>query len=104
MRSEVRLARAELGDEVSKLKDASILIGVGATGGVLALFFALLALLYALTKLVPHWAAALIIAGALLLLSVAFVAIGLARLNRVRALPKTAQIQKDAQWIQPRGS
>jgi putative superfamily III holin-X len=63
VRSEVRLAKTEVGEELTKAKAASLAIGGGALSGIFSASFLLLAIVYALSRVVPDWAAALIVAG-----------------------------------------
>src|SRR6202035_1099017 len=65
VRSELRLAKIEIGEELTKAKTAVVLLGISALGGFLAVFFALIAAVFALSKIVPNWAAALIVAAAM---------------------------------------
>ncbi|MBI5159935.1 MAG: phage holin family protein [Micrococcales bacterium] len=81
IRDEVRSARDEL---TGKLKAAGVGAGLTVGGGILALF-ALGALVTAaidgLDLVVPRWLAALIVAGALLLLAATLVIVGVRRLR-----------------------
>jgi hypothetical protein len=64
VRAEVRLAKAELGEELSSARTGGLLIGVGAVAAILSGQFLLLACVYALGRVMPNWAAALIVAAA----------------------------------------
>ena len=99
VRSEVRLAKAELRIEIGQMRSASLLLGVGAVTGGLSLVFGLLAALYALALLMPHWAAALLIAGVLAVVAGFLLALGIRRIKHLSALPvTTTSLKKDAQW------
>ena len=99
VRSEVRLAKAELRIEIGQMRSASLLLGVGAVTGALSLVFGLLAALYALALLMPHWAAALLIAGVLAVVAGFLLALGIRRIKHLSALPvTTTSLKKDAQW------
>ena len=99
VRSEVRLAKAELRIEIGQMRSASLLLGVGAVTGALSLVFGLLAALYALALLMPHWAAALLIAGVLAVVAGFLLALGIRRIKHLSALPVTTiSLKKDAQW------
>src|SRR4029453_16054714 len=64
VRAEVRLAKAELGEELSNARTAGLLMGVGAVAAIFCALFLLLACVYALGRVMPNWAAALIVAAA----------------------------------------
>ena len=59
VRAEVRLAKAELGDELSRARSGGLLIGVGAVAAIFSALFLLLACVYALSRVMPNWAAAI---------------------------------------------
>lgn len=98
-RSEVRLAKAELREELAQARSAGIFLGAGALAGVLSLIFGLLGVLYVLAQVMPNWAAALVIAVSLAILAGVFVVVGVKRVQRLPALPATINsLKKDAQW------
>ena len=65
LRSEIRLAKTEMGQELVKAKAVGTLLGGGAVAALFAAFFLLLAAVYALTRVMPDWAAALVVAAIL---------------------------------------
>jgi hypothetical protein len=65
VRSEVRLAKAEVRDDIAKASTGAAWIATGAIAGFFASGFALGAIFFALVLVLPQWAAALIIAAAL---------------------------------------
>ena len=65
VRAEVRLAKAELGEELTKARSGGLLIGAGAIAAIFSALFLLLACVYALGRVMPNWAAALIVAAAI---------------------------------------
>jgi uncharacterized membrane protein YqjE len=77
VRAEVRLAKAELGEELSRARSAGLLIGVGAVAAIFSTLFLLLACVYALTLVVPSWAAALIVAAAVGIAAAVALSLGL---------------------------
>ncbi len=100
VRAEVRLARAELADEARKAKPAGLAVMAGALVGMCAVFFLLLAAVYALSLVMPPWAAALIVAvvsGAAAILSIRS---GLNRLMHIDPTPdKTLRSLKETvEW------
>jgi len=105
VRSEVRLAKAEIREEAAKAKRGAILVTAGAVILALALVFVLLACAYLLALFVPHWAAALIVAGATAVIGAGCLASGLKKLQNVRVVPpKTAAtIEENLQWAKSPG-
>jgi len=101
IRSEVRLAKGELRDESIKVKAAAPLLVIGAVGGLLAAFFLAWAGFYALSLIVPMWAAALIVAAVLGLVGGLTVAAGMKALHRVNPPQHTiASVKENVQWVQ----
>src|SRR4030095_11793295 len=90
VRAEVRLAKAELGEELSKARSAGLLIAVGAVAAIFSALFLLLACVYALARVMPDWAAALVVAAAVGVAAAVTLGLGLKRLKTVQAAPKTA--------------
>lgn len=99
VRSEVRLAKSELGDEFTKVKASAPLLVVGAVAGLLAAFFLAWAAFYALTIVVATWAAALIVAGVLAIVGGMTLAAGVKALQRVQPPEQTiASVKENVQW------
>ncbi|MEA2261026.1 MAG: hypothetical protein QOJ51_3851 [Acidobacteriaceae bacterium] len=100
VRSEVRLAKTEVREEVTKAQSAALLMVVGALCGIFTMFFLLLAALYALTFVVPNWAAALIIAAVLTAVAAITMIAGIKQLKRVHPAPeKTVEtIKENVKW------
>ena len=100
VRSEVRLAKTEVRQEVVKVKSAALLMAVGTLCGIFALFFLLLAGIYALTRVVPDWAAALIVTAALLAVAAITIMAGLKQFNRVHPMPEktVGTIKENVAW------
>jgi hypothetical protein len=99
VRAEVRLAKAELGEELNAARSGGLLIGVGAVAAIFSTLFLLLACVYALGRVVPNWAAALIVAAAVGVAAAVTLGIGLKRLKTIQAVPKTTAILKEnVQW------
>ena len=99
VRAEVRLAKAELGEELNAARAGGLLIGVGAVAAIFSALFLLLACVYALTRVVPDWAAALIVAAAVGVAAAVTISLGLKRLKTIQAAPKTAaSLKENVQW------
>ena len=99
IRSEMRLARTEFTEELGKLRSASVLLGVGALLAMLSVLFVLIAIVYALSLVIPAWAAALVVAVSVGALGGILVFAGIKRIKAVRAAPKTtASLKENVEW------
>lgn len=105
LRSEVRLAIAELSEDFGRLGKAAVF----AVGGGLALLFGvgliLLAAVFALALVMPLWASALVIGAVVSAVAGGMLAAGIARIRRVRSLkPEKAisSVKETAQWARDR--
>ena len=99
VRAEVRLAKAELGEELNRARSGGLLIGVGAVAAIFSTLFLLLACVYALGRVVPNWAAALIVAAAVGVAAAVTLGVGLKRFKTIQAAPKTAaSLQENVRW------
>ena len=104
VRAEVRLARAEIKEEVAAAKRGTIFFAGGATVLVLALALAMLALVYALATIWPPWAAALAVAGVAAAIGGALMAAGRRAFSAVELPPpRTASsVRENIQWAKSR--
>ena len=99
VRSEVRLARTELGEELAKSRTAAVLLVVGALMLSFSVVFLLLAIVYALSAVMPGWAAALIVGVGVGVVAALCFGLGMKKLKAVRAVPKTAaSVQENIEW------
>ena len=99
IRSEMRLARTEVAEELGKLRSASLLLGAGALLGAFSALFLLLAIVYALSLVVPAWGAALIVAAAVAAVAAILLGAGFKRIKAVRAAPKTTEsLKENVEW------
>lgn len=101
IRGEIKLARQELKEEA---QSAAIGVGLMAGAGVFALvgmIFLGFTLTYALMRLVPDWAAALIVAVLILAGALTLFVIGRQRLAHVDPVPHQtiASLKEDTQWV-----
>src|SRR5207237_503322 len=92
VRAEVRLAKSEVREELTKVQNAGLLLGLGAIGGLFAVFFLLFSLVYALSIVMPNWAAALTAA--------AILSVGMKRFGRVHPVPDRTieSVKENVQW------
>lgn len=97
---QIRLAKKEITTEVAKAKIAGLLLAAGAVSGLFAVLFALGAGFLTLSRVLPDWSAALVVAGAMALGAVTLVAAGRTQLRKVHPLPElTAKtVKEDFQW------
>lgn len=100
VRSEVRLAKAEVREEATKAKSAGLLIGIGTLSGIFAALFLLLMIVYALATVIPNWAASLIVAVALAIVAGIMLSAGRNRLKQIRpTLEDTKQsLKENLEW------
>jgi hypothetical protein len=99
VRAEVRLAKAELGEELNAARFGGLLIGAGAVAAIFSALFLLLACVYALGRVVPDWAAALIVAATVGVAAAVTLGLGLKRFKTIRAAPETAaSLKENVRW------
>lgn len=100
MRKEVQLAKTEMSENISRTVKNAILLVVAAVFVVFALFALIVAAIYGLSTVVAPWLAALIVAGALLVIAGALAMIGLNALKKASLAPKETvrTLQEDVQW------
>jgi len=100
VRSEVRLAKTEVREELTKTLSASLLMALGALSGFSSVLFVLLAIVYALSLLMPAWAAALCVAAGVGIVAGVTIRAGLARFKTIHAAaPKTAaSVKENVEW------
>ena len=104
IRSEVRLAKAEIREESGKAGKAARVLGFGALLGLYALGFLLLAGVYALQIVVAAWLAALIVMAIVGGTAAVMISVGVKKMKRVDPRPdKTIHtIKENLQWPRPR--
>jgi len=99
VRSEVRLARTEITEELGKSRSAAVLCAVGMLLLTFSAVFLLLAIVYALSLVMPGWAAALVVGLGVGVIAAMFLGVGIKRFKTVRAAPKTtASLKENVQW------
>ena len=100
VRSEFRLARAEVQEEAAKVARSGIPLIVGLLLGLYALGFVLLAAVHALSIVVAAWLAALIIGFFVGVVSLILISVGRNRLKGVKVVPKKTigTMKENVQW------
>jgi uncharacterized membrane protein YqjE len=96
VRSEIRLAKNEVREEAVKAKSATLLLGIGTFASIFSIFFLLLALVYALARVIPNWGAALIVGFVLALIACLILVKGVRRLKQLSPKPEhTVETMKE---------
>ncbi len=100
IRSEFRLAKAEIKEEASQAAPLLKMIVVGAVIGFYALGFLIFTMVMGLATVVPTWLAALIVGAVLGLIALALITIASKRLKQVNKVPeRTIETMKEnVQW------
>ena len=100
IRAEVRLAKVEVGEELSKATQAMVLLAIGALFGAMALAFLLLGAVYALAHVIQPWAAAVLVAIGAGAVGGALVAVGISQIKRISLPPArtVTSVQENIQW------
>jgi len=103
VRSEVRLARAEIGAEAEKTARAAKPL---ITGAVLAFYaggLLLIAAVYGLSMALAPWLAALAVGGFVAVIAATLIAVGRGRLRLIKKPEKTIKsVKEDVQWLRER--
>jgi len=98
-RSEVRLAKSELNDDVSKAKSAATLMAPAMIAALFAGMCMVAACIALLALVLPVWAASLIMAAVLGIAGALLFSIGRARLRAIHGVPETVQTMRDnVEW------
>ncbi|HTZ49064.1 MAG TPA: phage holin family protein [Verrucomicrobiae bacterium] len=100
IRSEFRLARAELKEKADRAAKPATTLAAGAILGFYGIGFLLLAIVYALSLALSVWLAALIVSAVLIVAAAILVATGRNKLKQIQPVPeKTVETMKEnVQW------
>jgi hypothetical protein len=106
VRSEMRLARTEIGGEIGKAARQSVKPAIAAVLFLYAFGFLLLGAVYGLAEIMPVWLAALVVGGALAGIAAIFWQTGRRNLSQIRPrLDVTTQtLKEDFSWIKKQNS
>lgn len=102
VRKEIELARAELGDELARARQAGIVIGAGAaTAAVGALLLVIMLVQVLIAWGLAPWLAYMIIGGALTAVGALALMAGLRRAQTVDPLPRETieTVREDVEWL-----
>jgi len=102
VRKEVELARAEVSEKVSQAAAGAISLAAGGFVALLGLIYILLAAVYALSRVVPDWAAALIVGGVVTLIGVFMLMAGKKKIAATNLQPERTieTLKDDKRWAQ----
>jgi hypothetical protein len=100
VRSEIRLAKAEVSDELRAAKSSALGLGIALLSSSFTVLFLLLSGMYALTRAMPTWGAALCVALTMAFFScVALLIAGRRFRTRRNVAPRTsASIKENLAW------
>jgi len=100
IRAEVRLAKVEVAGELTRAKQAMVLLALGGLFGAMALGCLLLGAVYLLAHVVQPWVAAVLVALGVGAIGGALVGVGVSRLKRVSLPPArtVTSVQENIQW------
>ena len=103
VRFEIRLAKTEMREEVRHAVTSSVWLATGAVGLLSAWIFLLWTLAYALATRMPMWAATLVIAGVMAVVSGALIMGGIRRARRIQPIPdRTVEsVKENLAWMKP---
>jgi len=101
IRSEVRLARAEMGDQFNKARGAMVLLASGAVSGMAAGALLLTACVLALSQIVPAWLAAVIVGVVCGIAAAALIAAGRSKMQKVNPRPQRTidSVRENVAWV-----
>lgn len=101
VRSEIRLAKVEIREEVSRTMWSGVWIAAGAVGALSAAMFLLWTLAYALATRMPMWSATLVVA-VVMATGAAFLLVGgIQRMKRIQPIPERTveSVKENLEWI-----
>ena len=104
VRAEVRLARAEIGDQLGRARLAAIFLATAGVAALMAIGLVLLAGVFALATIWPSWAAALAVAAGTALLGGLLWMAGIRRIRALHVTPQKAidSVKENIQWAKTR--
>jgi hypothetical protein len=101
VRSEIRLAKVEIREDVRSAMSSSIWIAAGTVAAVNAWIFVLWTLAYALASRMPMWAATLVVALVMGAAAGILIMGGIRRIKRIQPIPeRTVQsVKENLEWL-----
>ena len=104
VRSEIRLAKAEMREQAGKASRGVAMLGAGALAGILAVALLLTTCVLALATLAPAWLAALIIAFVTGIIAAVLIVVGRTQLKQVNTVPRRTidTVKENLEWAKER--
>ena len=101
LRSEVRLAKTEIRQEATQAATAALWMTIGVVGLLSAWMFLLWTAVYALSTVLPLWAATLVVAVAVACAGGTVLTAGLRRFTRMKPMPERTieSLQENLEWM-----
>jgi len=101
LRSEVRLAKTEIRQEATQAAAAALWMTIGVVGLLSAWMFLLWTAVYALSTVLPLWAATLVVAVAVACAGGTVLTAGLRRFTRMKPMPERTieSLQENLEWM-----
>lgn len=101
IRSEVRLAKAEIGEGARQTASSGVRLAVGAIVALSAWLFFLWTAVYVLAERMSMWASTLLVAIALACAAGVLIAMGVRRFRRIQPLPERTieTMRENLEWI-----
>jgi hypothetical protein len=101
VRSEIRLAKVEIRDELRRALSSSLWIAVGTVGAVSAWLFLLWTLAYALATRMPMWTATLIVSVVMAAAAAVLLTGGIRRAKRIQPIPERTveSVKENLEWM-----
>jgi len=101
VRSEIRLAKAEVREEATLTLSAATCLGLGVIGGMGAGMLLLWTVVFALALVLPMWAATLVTCAITAAMAGVLIVVGRERLKQVRPGPDrtVANIKENLEWL-----
>ena len=98
-RSEFRLAKSEIKEQVSKAAKPAATLAMGIVLAIYAFGFMLLTIVYVLATVVSTWLAALLVTAVVAVVALVLVTAGKDRLKRVKPPEKTIEtLKENVEW------
>jgi len=104
VRSEIRLAKTEVREEIIEAKSATLLLATGIGACIFAILFLLLSLVYGLATVIPSWAAALAVGVGLALAATLTLIASTRRFKQLTPTPEhtVESIKENIAWAKQR--
>jgi uncharacterized membrane protein YqjE len=101
IRAEIRLAKTEVKEEITKARAAAGMMAGGAVAALFTIWLLLLTVFFALSTVMPFWAAALVLLIVMAIVTAILLTAGRKRLKTVNTKPeKTIETMKEnVQWV-----